>query len=84
MLDEGLFDRDVEEPASLSPGGHRVIGTSSPRLDLPDKIAGRPRFVQDMVLPRMLHGRVIRPFTALRGSTRSTTPRQDRFPASSR
>jgi len=65
--DEGLFDRDVEEPASLSPGGHRVIGTSSPRLDLPDKIAGRPRFVQDMVLPRMLHGRVIRPLHGFAG-----------------
>ncbi len=62
-FDEALFDRDVDEHVSLSesPGGHRVVGTSSPRRDLPDKIAGRPRFIQDMVLPRMLHGRVIRP-----------------------
>ena len=61
--DERLFDRNVEEDASLSglPRGRRVVGVSSPRRDLPDKIAGRPRFVQDLVLPRMLHGRVIRP-----------------------
>ena len=62
-FDETLFDRDIAEHMSLSgsPGGHRVVGTSSPRRDLPDKIAGRPRFIQDMVLPRMLHGRVVRP-----------------------
>jgi CO/xanthine dehydrogenase Mo-binding subunit len=61
--DHALFNRDVEGSASFLglPGGRRVVGTSSPRRDLPDKIAGRPRFVQDMELPRMLHGRVIRP-----------------------
>jgi len=61
--DTALFDRDVEDQALLSnaPRKHRVVGTSSPRRDLPDKIAGRPRFIQDMVLPRMLHGRVVRP-----------------------
>jgi CO/xanthine dehydrogenase Mo-binding subunit len=31
------------------------------RLDLPDKIAGRPRFIHDMSLPGMLYGRVARP-----------------------
>ena len=61
--DTALFDRDVEDQALLSnaPRKHRVVGTSSPRRDLPDKIAGRPRFIQDMVLPRVLHGRVVRP-----------------------
>ncbi len=40
---------------------YRVVGTSAPRLDLPAKIAGKPSYVQDMVLPEMLHGRVVRP-----------------------
>jgi nicotinate dehydrogenase subunit B len=40
---------------------YRVVGTSAPRLDLPGKIAGRPSYVQDMVLPEMMHGRVVRP-----------------------
>ena len=31
------------------------------RLDIPDKVTGRPRFIQDMTLPGMLHGRVAHP-----------------------
>jgi CO/xanthine dehydrogenase Mo-binding subunit len=61
-VDQTLFDCDVEEGASPLPrADYRVVGTSSARRDLPDKIAGRPRFIQDMVLPGMLHGRVVRP-----------------------
>ncbi|MEE6308724.1 molybdopterin cofactor-binding domain-containing protein [Plantactinospora veratri] len=39
----------------------RWAGTSVPRLDLPDKLAGRPRFIQDLALPGQLSGRVVRP-----------------------
>jgi nicotinate dehydrogenase subunit B len=31
------------------------------RLDLPDKVFGRPVFIQDMILPELLHARVVRP-----------------------
>jgi CO/xanthine dehydrogenase Mo-binding subunit len=31
------------------------------RLDIPDKVTGRPRFVHDMTLPGMLFGRVLHP-----------------------
>jgi nicotinate dehydrogenase subunit B len=31
------------------------------RLDIPDKITGQPRFIHDMALPGMLHGRVLHP-----------------------
>ncbi|MGI5282498.1 molybdopterin cofactor-binding domain-containing protein [Nonomuraea polychroma] len=37
------------------------VGVSVPRLDLPDKVAGRPRFVHDLRLPGRLYGRVLRP-----------------------
>ena len=47
----------AEKPAS----SYRIVGRSAPRLDLPAKFAGRPSYVHDMVLPGMLHGRVIRP-----------------------
>src|SRR5688500_15250963 len=40
---------------------YRVVGTSAPRFDLPGKFAGRPSYVQDMVLPEMLHARIVRP-----------------------
>jgi CO/xanthine dehydrogenase Mo-binding subunit len=43
------------------PAGYRLVGTSAPRLDLPDKIAGRPRFIADLRLPGQLFGRVARP-----------------------
>ncbi len=43
------------------PGRWSVAGRSAPRLDIPDKVAGRPRFIHDLVLPGMLFGRVIRP-----------------------
>ena len=40
---------------------HEVVGTSLARVDLPPKVMGKPVYVQDMVLPGMLHGRVARP-----------------------
>jgi len=49
--------REERRPES----GSRIVGTSAPRLDLPGKFAGRASYVQDMVLPGMLHGRVVRP-----------------------
>jgi CO/xanthine dehydrogenase Mo-binding subunit len=59
--ERALFDCDVEEAPTRSPRDYRVVGKPAARRDLPDKIAGRPRFIQDLVLPRMLHGRVVRP-----------------------
>ncbi len=46
-----------EKPAA----GYRIVGTSAARVDLPGKIAGGPSYLQDMVLPGMLHGRIVRP-----------------------
>jgi CO/xanthine dehydrogenase Mo-binding subunit len=40
---------------------YEVVGTSVPRIDLPGKFAGKPSYVQDMVLPDLLQGRVVRP-----------------------
>lgn len=51
--DAGVPIRTLEQP--------RVVGTSAPRLDLPDKIAGRARFIHDLRLPGQLFGRVVRP-----------------------
>ncbi|HEV2430565.1 MAG TPA: molybdopterin cofactor-binding domain-containing protein, partial [Burkholderiales bacterium] len=56
------LDADIPGDAPEKPAAeYRIVGTSAPRLDLPGKFAGRPSYVQDMVLPGMLHGRVIRP-----------------------
>jgi nicotinate dehydrogenase subunit B len=40
---------------------YRVVGTALPRLDVPDKVAGRPRFIHDLRPDGMLFGRVLRP-----------------------
>jgi nicotinate dehydrogenase subunit B len=60
--DDALFDVDVDASVDPKlPRNYGVVGKRLPRLDLPDKIAGRPRFLQDMMLPGMLFGRVVRP-----------------------
>lgn len=62
-LDEtALLDRAAQLTAAAKPPDRwSVAGRSAPRIDLPDKAAGRPRFLHDQVLPGMLFGRVIRP-----------------------
>lgn len=37
-----------------------LAGRSVQRLDIPDKVFARPRFIHDCPLPDMLHGRVLR------------------------
>ena len=52
--------RDATGTATPKPrAAHRIVGTSTPRRDLPGKLAGTG-FVHDMALPGMLHARVLR------------------------
>jgi nicotinate dehydrogenase subunit B len=57
-LDPGL-DLTTVEP--LAPLPVATVGRSEPRLDLPDKVLGRPRFLADLRPEGLLHGRVLRP-----------------------
>jgi CO/xanthine dehydrogenase Mo-binding subunit len=43
------------------PQAHRTIGKSMPRRDIPGKIGGKPSYVQDIRMPGMVFGRVVRP-----------------------
>jgi CO/xanthine dehydrogenase Mo-binding subunit len=45
------------KPASA----HRIVGKPIARRDIPAKVMGGAAFVQDLRLPGMLHGRVVRP-----------------------
>src|SRR5262249_8603560 len=38
-----------------------LAGQPVQRLDIPDKVLARPRFIHDLALPGLLHGRVLRP-----------------------
>ena len=56
------FNLKVDGKAPLkSPDRFRFIGKPLPRPDMPAKVTGRHRYLHDLVLPGMLHARVIRP-----------------------
>ena len=58
----GSVDLDVAaEPDVPLRSTGALVGSDVARLDLPDKVYGRPRYIQDMRLPGQLYGRVIRP-----------------------
>jgi nicotinate dehydrogenase subunit B len=62
LAQPGILDRPADVPVpSRPPGQWSVAGRSAPRLDIPDKVTGRPRFLHDLVLPGMAYGRVVRP-----------------------
>ena len=56
------LNREASAKATPKPAAaHKIVGRSISRFDIPAKVTGGAAFVQDMRLPRMLHGRVIRP-----------------------
>ena len=59
---EVSFKREATARATPKPPAqHRVIGKSVPRRDIPSKVTGGQSYVQDMRLPGMVFGRVVRP-----------------------
>ncbi len=56
------FHREITGKAPLKrPEDYHIVGQPIPRVDLAPKFTGAPSFVQDLRLPGMVHGRVIRP-----------------------
>lgn len=55
---ELLLDSSVQ---TKRPEDYRLVGQSTPRVDIPGKAVGETTFVHDMRVPGMLHGRVVRP-----------------------
>jgi CO/xanthine dehydrogenase Mo-binding subunit len=63
---ELVADLDLDREATAKaapklPASHQLVGKSIPRFDIPAKVTGGAAFVQDLRLPGMLHGRVVRP-----------------------
>jgi nicotinate dehydrogenase subunit B len=57
-----LFNLPVTGQAPLKrPESYRIVGTSTPREDLPRKVTGGLSFIQDLKVPGMLHARLVRP-----------------------
>ena len=62
LADETVLDRPASGGAKPKPDSdYRVVGTDVSRIDLPDKLAGRPRYVHDLQFDGMVYGRVVRP-----------------------
>jgi nicotinate dehydrogenase subunit B len=54
--------REVTATAATKPlGEQKIVGRSVPRRDIPAKVTGGTAYVQDIRLPGMVHGRVVRP-----------------------
>ena len=51
------------EVRAKDPKDYKIVGKSVPRRDLPPKFTGEFTYAQDMRVPGMLHGRVVRPAT---------------------
>src|SRR5438034_10177057 len=49
------------EARGKDPKEYKIVGTSVPRIDLPPKFTGEYMYIQDVRVPGMLHGRVVRP-----------------------
>jgi nicotinate dehydrogenase subunit B len=62
LAEEVSLDRDATPGIEPKPVAQRALaGHSVERLDIPDKVLGKPRFIHDTALSDMLHGRVLRP-----------------------
>jgi CO/xanthine dehydrogenase Mo-binding subunit len=68
LIGEKVFNV-VMNPAVMHPGEsfskpvsqYRIVTTVVPRVDIPDKVSGQYVYMQNVRVPGMLHGRVVRP-----------------------
>jgi nicotinate dehydrogenase subunit B len=57
-----LLRHDIDHAVRPKPvDQYKIVGRPVPRVDLPDKIMAKPGYVQNMRLPGMVFGRVVRP-----------------------
>jgi CO/xanthine dehydrogenase Mo-binding subunit len=62
LADDSLLDRVATgEATPKAESDYGVVGTNVARLDLPDKLTGRPRYLHDLTLDGQVYGRVVRP-----------------------
>ncbi len=62
LAEAGLLRREATASVRPKPPAeHTIVGQPLPRLDIPAKVTGQAIYVQDMRLPGMLFGRVVRP-----------------------
>jgi CO/xanthine dehydrogenase Mo-binding subunit len=54
--------REASGTAKVKPAStHSIVGQPIARFDIPGKVTGKASYVQDLRLPGMVHGRIVRP-----------------------
>ena len=61
----GAALRVAEAVPAKNPKDYKIVGTPVPRIDIPGKVTGEFTYSQDVRIPGMLHGRVIRPLRVI-------------------
>jgi CO/xanthine dehydrogenase Mo-binding subunit len=62
LIGDKPFNIKFTGTAPQKPVGHyKLVGTNVPRVDIPDKVAGKYVHMQQVRVPNMLHGRVVLP-----------------------
>jgi CO/xanthine dehydrogenase Mo-binding subunit len=62
LADDALLERDATgEAVPKAASARRLAGIPAARIDIADKVFGRRRFIHDLDVPGLLHGRVLRP-----------------------
>jgi nicotinate dehydrogenase subunit B len=61
LADPALLDRNATGRVATQPVGAARDAQPPARLDLPDKVLGRPAFLHDLELPGLLHARIAHP-----------------------
>jgi nicotinate dehydrogenase subunit B len=59
--DANLKREATAEAKPKPPSQHKMVGKSVPRRDIPSKVTGGRSYVQDIRMPGMVYGRVVRP-----------------------
>lgn len=62
LVDGQALHRTISASTKVkNPDAYRVVGQPIPRVDVPGKVFGSYAYLQNLRVPGMLHGRVIRP-----------------------
>jgi CO/xanthine dehydrogenase Mo-binding subunit len=51
----------AQKASPKDPSTYKIVGTRIPRLDIPGQISGKYTYIQNVRVPGMLHGRIVRP-----------------------
>lgn len=62
LADAGLLEREATGEGTPKPAHLRTrVGRDFARIDVPDKVFGKARFLHDIQMPGLVHGCVVRP-----------------------